>query len=617
MSIPPCRPRARASSSPIAKANPGRLNFGSSGTGAVNHLSQALFAQRAGIEVVHVPYRGGAPGLLDLRTGRIQAMFAAVQEALPAVREGATRALAVSSAERSPLLPEVPPVADTLPGFDVVFWQGLFAPAGTPEAVVARLGAALARGHGGCGAPRPDGGAGRVGADGRRRHPPHAARAGNRELGPADPGGRHQARVRAPSRPCRVPRGRRIIGAISAAAAAKRPATGRVPSMLGLMQDRPLLISAILEHAARNHPAAKIVSARADGSLARHTWPQIAARAAQLAHALAARGVGRGERIATLAWNDHRHLEAYYGISCMGAVLHTVNPRLFPDQIAFILADAEDTHLLVDPTLLPVLEGLADRLPPSLARRGGDGRGGADPGRVQARRAGGDAGAGGADRGPAGALRLAGPRRARRLLALLHLGHHGRAEGRALQPPLHRAARASPPCRRTCFNIGATDVVMPVVPMFHVNAWGIPYSAGMAGASLVLPGPKLDPASLHRLFEEERVTFSAGVPTIWTALLQWLRADPSRRFANPPRLVVGGTALPQAINAGFLKEYGVHILHAWGMTETSPLGATNARKPENADWDGDRFLDYARKQGRPLFGVELRVRDAAGEPIAA
>ena len=169
--------------------------------------------------------------------------------------------------------------------------------------------------------------------------------------------------------------------------------------------------------------------------------------------------------------------------------------------------------------------------------------------------------------------------------------------------------------QKDVFNIGATDVVMPVVPMFHVNAWGIPYSAGMAGASLVLPGPKLDPASLHRLFEEERVTFSAGVPTIWTALLQWLRADPSRRFANPPRLVVGGTALPQAINAGFLKEYGVNILHAWGMTETSPLGATNARKPENADWDSDRFLDYARKQGRPLFGTELRVRDAAGEPI--
>ena len=136
--------------------------------------------------------------------------------------------------------------------------------------------------------------------------------------------------------------------------------------MFGLMQDRPLLISSILEHAARNHPASKIVSARPDGSLARHTWPEIAGRAAQLAHALAARGVRQGERIATLAWNEHRHLEAYYGISCMGAVLHTVNPRLFPGQIAFILADAQDTHLLVDPTLLPVLEGLADRLPPSL-----------------------------------------------------------------------------------------------------------------------------------------------------------------------------------------------------------------------------------------------------------
>ena len=169
--------------------------------------------------------------------------------------------------------------------------------------------------------------------------------------------------------------------------------------------------------------------------------------------------------------------------------------------------------------------------------------------------------------------------------------------------------------QKDCFNIGAVDVVMPVVPMFHVNGWGIPYSAGMAGASLVLPGPKLDPASLFRLFEEERVTFSAGVPTIWTALLQWLRADPSRRFTRPPRLVVGGTALPTAINAGFLKEYGVEILHAWGMTETSPLGTTNARKPENADWDQDRFLDYARKQGRPLFGVEIRARGADGQEI--
>jgi 3-(methylthio)propionyl---CoA ligase len=151
--------------------------------------------------------------------------------------------------------------------------------------------------------------------------------------------------------------------------------------------------------------------------------------------------------------------------------------------------------------------------------------------------------------------------------------------------------------------------------MFHVNAWGIPYAAAMAGASLVLPGARLDPASLHRLFEAECVTFSAGVPTIWTALLQWLRADPARKFARPPRLVVGGTALPTPINAGFLKEYGVHIRHAWGMTEISPLGSVNARLPQNADWDDDTFLDYARKQGRALYGIELRVQDADGREI--
>ena len=383
--------------------------------------------------------------------------------------------------------------------------------------------------------------------------------------------------------------------------------------MLGLMQDRPLLISGILEHAARNHAASRIVSARPDGSLARHSWAQVAARAAQLAHALAARGVQPGERIATLAWNDHRHLEAYYGISCMGAVLHTVNPRLFPDQIAFILGDAQDTHLLVDPTLLPVLEAVADRLPASL--RAVIVMGEEVPvssnlaGRVELL--------------AQEALLLGQPERfdwpeldERTASSLCYTsGTTGEPKG-VLYSHRSTVLHALAVLQRDVFNIGAADVVMPVVPMFHVNAWGIPYAAGMSGASLVLPGPKLDPESLHRLIEAERVTFSAGVPTLWTALLAWLRADPARRFSHPPRLVVGGTALPAAINAGFAREYGVDILHAWGMTEISPLGTINARKAENADWDRDRFLDYARKQGRAVFGVELRVLDAGGAPIA-
>ncbi|RYI99673.1 MAG: fatty-acid--CoA ligase [Acetobacteraceae bacterium] len=380
------------------------------------------------------------------------------------------------------------------------------------------------------------------------------------------------------------------------------------------MQDRPLLISSLLDHAARNHAGAKIVSARPDGSLVRHTWPEIAARAAQLAHALTARGVQRGERIATLAWNEHHHLEAYYGISAMGAVLHTVNARLFPGQIAYILADAADTHLLVDPTLLAGAAALADQLPPSLRAIIVMGTEADIPADCPLR---------GRFELLAQESLIAGqptqfdwPELDERSASSLCYtsGTTGEPKG-VLYSHRSTVIHAISTLQKDCFAIGAADVVMPVVPMFHVNAWGIPYSAAAAGASLVLPGSKLDPASLYRLIEEEGVTFSAGVPTIWTALLNWLRAEPGRRFATPPRLVVGGTALPTAINAGFLKEYGVSILHAWGMTEISPLGTTNARKPENADWDADRFLDYARKQGRPLFGVELRIRDGAGAEI--
>jgi fatty-acyl-CoA synthase len=384
--------------------------------------------------------------------------------------------------------------------------------------------------------------------------------------------------------------------------------------MLGLIQDRPLLISSLLEHAARNHTAAKIVSVQPDGSLVRHSWPLIAGRAAQLAHALKARGVRQGERIATLAWNEHRHLEAYYGISSMGAVLHTVNPRLFPDQIAYILADAADTHLFVDPTLLPGAEALADKLPPSLTTIVIMGEASQIPADCPLR---------GRFEVLAQEDLIAGqptsypwPELDERAASSLCYtsGTTGDPKG-VLYSHRSTVIHAISTLQKDCFNIGAADVVMPVVPMFHVNGWGIPYSTAAAGASLVLPGPKLDPASLYRLIEEEGVTFSAGVPTIWTALLNWMRAEPGRRFSVPPRLVVGGTALPTAINAGFLKEYGVSILHAWGMTEMSPLGTTNARKPENADWDADRFLDYARKQGRPLFGVEIRVRDGNGQEI--
>jgi len=379
--------------------------------------------------------------------------------------------------------------------------------------------------------------------------------------------------------------------------------------MLGLMQEHPLLVSSILAHAARHHRGSKLVSVDAQGAVTRSTYPAMAARAAQLAHALGRLGVKRGERVATLGWNSGPHMEVYYAASGMGAVLHTVNPRLFADQIAYIMQDAADVALFVDAALLPGLLALADRLPESL--------------RVVVVM--GEA--------PLPALRVpvvayetliagedtqyAWPMLDERAASALCYtsGTTGEPKGVLYShrsTVLHAMAAVQP----DVFALRAMDVVMPVVPMFHVNAWGLPYCAPMVGASLVLPGPKLDPASLHALIEAEGVTFSAGVPTIWTGLLQWLRADQARHLKAPPHLVVGGTALPVPITAGFQNEYQVPILHAWGMTEISPLGSVNTRKAENADWPAEEFLAYSRKQGRPQFGVDLRVLDSGGQPIA-
>ena len=379
--------------------------------------------------------------------------------------------------------------------------------------------------------------------------------------------------------------------------------------MRGLMQEHPLLVSSILRHAAKHHRGACIVSVDAQGQRHRSGYAAVEFAAKRIAQALQRRGVRPGERIATLGWNSAEHLQLYYGISGLGAVLHTVNPRLFAGQIAYILADAADTHLFVDPSVLPALVAVAGQLPPSLRTV------------VLMRDAPRPdlpcevltldefvAGEDGDMEWPALDERDAS--------SLCYTsGTTGMPKGVLFShrsTVLHAMAALQP----DVFALSALDVAMPVVPMFHVNGWGIPYAAPMAGASLVLPGPKLDPASLHALFEEEGVTFSAGVPTIWTLLLQWLQADPARKFSRPPRLVVGGTALPVPVTTGFLRGYGVPILHAWGMTELSPLGSTNSRKAENADWDEERFLAYSRKQGRPHFGVDFRVLDANGAPIA-
>jgi len=379
--------------------------------------------------------------------------------------------------------------------------------------------------------------------------------------------------------------------------------------MRGLMQEHPLLVSSILRHAARHHRGAKIVSVDPEGTVTRGTWPEVAQGAAKLAQALMRLGVQPGNRVATLGWNSRQHLELYYAVSGLGAVLHTVNPRLFAEQIAYILEDAQDVLVFVDPVVLPALVAIADRLPQSLravvlmrpAPKPDFPVEVLDQGTLCAVESGDYAWPVFDERSASSLCYTSGTTGMPKGVLYSHRSTVLHAMG-AIQPD--------------AFALAAVDVAMPVVPMFHVNAWGIPYAAPMAGSSLVLPGPKLDPASLFRLFEAEGITFSAGVPTIWTLMLQWLREDRSRRFTKPPRLVVGGTALPVAVTAGFLKEYGVPILHAWGMSEMSPLGSLNALKPENADWDEDRRLDYGRKQGRALFGVDFRVLDGDGKPIA-
>jgi acyl-CoA synthetase (AMP-forming)/AMP-acid ligase II len=380
--------------------------------------------------------------------------------------------------------------------------------------------------------------------------------------------------------------------------------------MFGLMQDRPLLIQQLIEHAALNHGDTEIVSRRLEGDIHRYTYRDARHRAKKVAEALRTLGIKAGDRIGTLAWNGYRHFELYYGISGMGAVCHTINPRLFPEQIAYIVNHAEDQLLFVDLNLLPAVEKLlphfktvrhvvamtdrahlpADcKIPDLLVYEEliADKPGAYEWPVFDERTASSLCYTSGTTGHPKGVLYS-------HRSTLLH------AYGSALPDTLGLSARST---------------VLPVVPMFHVNAWGLPYSAPLVGAKLVFPGVALDGASLYELFETEGVVFTAGVPTVWLALLQYLQAN-KLKLSTLKYAVIGGSAAPPAMIETFAQEFGVEVLHAWGMTEMSPLGSVNHPKAKHAMLAPADLLAVRLKQGRPPFGVEMKIVDDAGNELA-
>ena len=387
---------------------------------------------------------------------------------------------------------------------------------------------------------------------------------------------------------------------------------GRSPagpaSILGAMQDWPLTVDKILDHAARWHGDVEVVSRSVEGPIHRTTYSEVHARAKRLSNALKALGVAPGDRVATLAWNTARHLEAWYGVMGIGAVCHTLNPRLFAEQLCYIVNHAEDKVIFTDLTFLPLLQENRHRMPSVehfvVLTDAAHMRRDVFPGAlcyeslVAAQSA--DCVWGGFDENtPAGLCYTSGTTGNPKGVLYSHRSNF-----------LHTLVTLGV----DVMGFGARDTVLPVVPMFHANAWGITFSAPAVGAKLVLPGPKLDGASIHELLESEAVTFSAAVPTVWQMLLGHLREN-QLELSTLKRVVIGGAAVPEAIVRGFRDDYGVTVAHAWGMTEVSPLGTLAAPTARIAGLGADEQLKYALKQGRPPIGVELDLLDDDGNSL--
>ena len=380
-------------------------------------------------------------------------------------------------------------------------------------------------------------------------------------------------------------------------------------AMLGLMQDQPLLISSLMDFAEQHHGDAAIVSRRVEADIHRYTYAQAAVRARQVAQALDRWQVGFSDRVATLAWNGYRHFELYFGVSGSGRVLHTINPRLAPDQVVWIANHAEDQVLCFDMTFLSLVQSIwsqcqtvkhwialcdAQALPADTGIAGlrsyeewiGGESGHYDWPTFDERSAAALCYTSGTTGNPKGVLYS-------HRSTLLH------AYGGALPDSL---------------NLSARDTVLPVVPMFHVNAWGLPYAAAMTGAQLVLPGPALDGQSVYQLIESEGVTMAAGVPTVWLGLLNHM-AQTGQRFSTLQRTVIGGSACPPAMIKTFQEQYGVAVLHAWGMTEMSPLGTVCQLKRKHTQASPEAQMQVLVKQGRAVFGVEMKIVDDRGHAL--
>lgn len=375
--------------------------------------------------------------------------------------------------------------------------------------------------------------------------------------------------------------------------------------MLGLMQDWPLLLHRIIDHAAVQHGGREVVSRSTEGPITRTTYAEVRERALRLAQRLARDGVKLGDRVATLAWNNSRHLEAWYGVSGIGAIYHTVNPRLFPEQIAWIVNHAGDKILLADLTFLPLLEALADKLPSverfviltdaahlaSCALRN------AVAYEDYIAEADGDFAWSWFDENTAAGLCYTS-------------GTTGNPKG-VLYSHRSNVLQSLAVMQPDMLGISARDVVLPIVPLFHANSWSLAFSCPMVGAKMVMPGPRLDGASVYELLESEKVTYSAAVPTVWLMLLAHLRKA-NVAPTTLKRVTIGGSACPRAVTEAFEKDYGVQVDHAWGMTEMSPLGSVCSIKPVLAHLAGDALHDIKQKQGHAPFGVEMKITDDAG-----